>query len=74
MRMDYLLMYQGRPIVVSSDDDRLHQQAAREAQHAHDGKRPLLEWNDGRTRLFRTDGNGGSARFTGYEIRQVVRG
>jgi len=70
--MEYLLMYQGTPLVVSTNDEKLHRQAVAEAKLSPDTTHRTLEWNVNRTRLFRKD-HKGHARFTGYEVKPVVR-
>lgn len=72
MKTEYILMYQGKPLVVSANDEKLHRQAVAEASLSPDKTHRLLDWNIDRTRLFRHDQEG-HARFTGYEIRPVVR-
>lgn len=74
MRKTHILMYMGKPIVVSDDGERLHEQALREAKQNPDRDRTHrhLHWNPDRTRLFRGDDKGHD-RFTGYEVREVVK-
>lgn len=72
MRKAYILMYMGKPIVVSDDGDRLHMQALTEAKLVPNRTHRDLSWNIDRTRLFRSDGEG-HAQFTGYEVREVVK-
>ena len=74
MRKTHILLYMGKPVVVSDDGDRLHEQAKLEAMRTPDIDRPYgrLHWNESRTRLFRQDATGRD-RFTGYEVREVVK-
>lgn len=74
MRNAYILMYMGKPIVVSDDGTKLHDQAIQEAKLTpdRDWKYGDLHWNSDETRLFRSDAQGHD-RFTGYEVRTVVK-
>ena len=72
MRKTHILLYMGKPIVVSDDRDRLAEQARREAKMTPDRTHRHLHWNSDRTRLFRQDAKGHD-RFTGYEVREVVQ-
>jgi hypothetical protein len=75
MRKTNILLYMGKPVVVSDDSERLHEQAQREAAQHPDRDRPYgkLRWNESRTRLFRLDPSSGRDRFTGFEVREVVK-
>lgn len=72
MRKAYILMHMGKPIVVSDDGERLHRQALDEARLTPDKTHRDLRWNIDRSRLFRADEHG-HTRFTGYEVREVVK-
>lgn len=74
MRKTHILLYMGKPIVVSDDRERLADQARREAKLNPDRecRHWHLHWNSDRTRLFRQDAKGHD-RFTGYEVREVVK-
>lgn len=72
MQTAYILTYLGKPIVVSDNDARLHTQALAEARLTPDRTHRDLRWNIDQTRLFRYD-SAGHPRFTGYEIRPVVK-
>ena len=72
MRQSFILMYMGTPIIVCDDSVKLHDQAIAEARLSPDRTHPTLGWNGDGTRLFRSD-EFGHPRFTGYEVRKVVR-
>ncbi len=72
MRKTHIMMYQGSPIMVSDNDQKLHDQAVREAKGTLSPQYSRIEWNADRTRLFRVAYDG-RKQFTGYEVRQVVQ-